>query len=112
MFLTTAGMSFAAVTIAWDPNSEKDLDGYEIYVSKGTPGPPYDHLEDVFLDELNDPDNPSVKLAEIEADGKYFLVTTAFDTQGDESEFSKGLCVKMSGSTAAICDPNGGGGGG
>ena len=103
--------------IGWDPNSEEDLDGYGIYVSRVSPGPPYEHFGDVFLDELSDPDYPQIKLTEVE-DGTYYIAATAFDNEGNESSYSDSLCVKVSGSSVSEClslesvDAGGGGGGG
>jgi hypothetical protein len=39
VFLTFAGISSADVTLAWDSNSESDLQGYGVYVSNGSPLP-------------------------------------------------------------------------
>ena len=107
--------------IGWDPNSEEDLDGYGIYVSRVSPGPPYEHFGDVFLDELSDPDNPQSRLIEIE-DGTYYIAATAFDNEGNESSYSDSLCVKVSGNSVSECisfksaanavDVGSGGGGG
>jgi len=108
------------LTIAWDPNTEADLDGYGVYVSRGSSGPPYEHVNDVFLEELADPDNPQITLTAFD-DGTYYFAATAFDTQGNESAFSKQLCVELSGRTIRECissnsaagalDAGGGGGG-
>ena len=114
LFISSPDVYAAAnFTIGWDPNTEEDLDGYGIYVSKGTPGPPYEHFGDVFLDELSDPDNPQFSLTEFE-DGTYYIAATAFDIQGNESEFSKRIGVKVSGSEVTHIAPSevGGGGGG
>ena len=45
------------VTLAWDPNDEPDLAGYNVYVNQVGPGPPYYQLDTVSLDEI-EPDNP------------------------------------------------------
>ena len=42
----------ADVTLAWDPNSEPDLEGYGVYFRKGTPGPPYDLAGNLALADL------------------------------------------------------------
>jgi hypothetical protein len=31
----------AEVTLAWDPNDEPDLAGYNVYINQVGPGPPY-----------------------------------------------------------------------
>jgi hypothetical protein len=114
LFLSVASISSADVTLGWDPNSENDIQGYGVYVSRGSPGPPFEHLGDVFIDELSDPGNPSVTLTEIDWDGTYYFAATAFDSQGNESNYSKQLCVQKAGGTTSLCesDSSGGGGGG
>ena len=101
------------VTIGWDPNSEEDLDGYGVYINKGSAGPPYDHVGDVFVDELSNPDKPRITLTDLQ-DGTYYIAATAFDNQGNESQLSKELAVRLSGSEVYPLDAvdSGGGGGG
>src|SRR5512137_1148377 len=41
LFLAAPALS-ADVTLAWDPNSEADLEGYGVYFKLGASGPPYD----------------------------------------------------------------------
>ncbi len=104
LFFASSPVVYAVTnfTIGWDPNTEEDLDGYGIYVSRSSPGPPYEHFGDVFLDELSDPDNPEFTLTEFE-DGTYYFAATAFDIQGDESDYSKRLCVQVSGTYISEC---------
>ena len=45
------------VTLAWDPNHEPDLVGYNVYVNEVGFRPSYYQLDTVSLDEI-DPDNP------------------------------------------------------
>ncbi len=99
------------IAIAWDPNTEDDLNGYGIYISEGTPGPPFEHYGDVFVDELSDPENPQITLTEIE-DGTYYIAATAFDDQGNESDYSKTLEVRVSGPEVSALDTNDRGGSG
>ena len=40
----------ADVNVGWDPNSEGDLDGYGVYMRQDSPGPPCEHVDDVFAD--------------------------------------------------------------
>jgi len=110
-------------TIGWDPNSEDDIDGYGFYVSQGSSDPPYEHVGDIFLDELSDLDAPQFRMTEIDR-GTYYVAATAFDKEGNESSFSDSLCVSVSENTVSECpsDKNyenavtygfsGGGGGG
>jgi len=104
------------VTITWNPNSEPDLDGYSVYRRSGSSGPPYDWVSDVYLDELPDPDNPEVTMTNLKEDNNYYIAITAFDEAGNESNYSKEICVKIEESAIIDCTPesksDGGGGGG
>ena len=82
------------VTLAWDPNQEADLDGYAVYYSKHSPGPPYDYAGDIALDEFEDPSAPAVTLSDLEKHVDYYFALTAYDAEGNESSFSQELCVR------------------
>ncbi len=122
--------------LAWDANDEADIDGYEVYYR--TPGSDYELIGDVYVDELEDPDNPMVIITDLYSgvtseltipsvnvpalamvDGAtYYYAVTAFDTQGNISDFSDDLCLEVTGSSVAGCrslngsSANSGGGGG
>ena len=122
--------------LAWDANDEVDIDGYEVYYR--TPGSDYELIGDVYVDELADPDNPMVIITDLYngvtseltipsvnvpalamVDGAtYYYAVTAFDTQGNISDFSDDLCLEVTGSSVAGCrslngsSANSGGGGG
>lgn len=118
--------------LAWDANSEEDLDGYEIYAREGVSGSPYKLIGEVYVDELAEPDNPmvtitdlyngvfagpAIRMTELADNSTYYFALTAFDTQGNISDLSKELCVEITGSSAIECrsaanggDSGGGGG--
>jgi hypothetical protein len=110
----------AEVTLLWNANDEADLDGYSIYQSTDSSGPPYDWIDDMFLDELADPDKPEALVTQLEDGKKYYFVVTAFDKSSNESGISNQICVKVDGPSISDCpassssdsDSNGGGGGG
>ena len=111
----------AEFILGWDANDEADLDGYEIYVRQETAGTTYTFLAEVYLDELEDPDNPKVtiselynglltdlitpvvRMAELANNSTYHFALTAFDTQGKTSDFSEELCVEVIGTTVFEC---------
>ena len=66
------------VVIAWEPNAESDLAGYKIYGSEGSPGPPYDLIEIVSLDDI-DPDNPAWQISDLDDSSEYYFVVSAYD---------------------------------
>lgn len=114
-------IGFAAeVTLLWNANDEADLAGYTVYQSTGSSGPPYEWIEDLYLNELSDPDNPEAIVTQLEDGEKYYFVIAAFDESSNESAVSNEICVKVDGASILDCptksssnnDSNGGGGGG
>ena len=70
----------AEVTLAWDPNTEPDLDGYKIYF--GSSSRTYDVSVDVG--------NQTLYTLSGLADGHtYFFAATAYDTHGNQSDYSE-----------------------
>lgn len=93
LFLLLATPSNAYdVVIAWDANSEPDLAGYVLYVDDGTTQMPYEYVDDYPLENI-DPENPRAKIADLQNDTAYYFVVTAYDTDGNESDYSNEICV-------------------
>lgn len=92
----------ADVTLAWDPNSETDLEGYGVYFHKDTPGPPYDLAGYITLAELNNSSDPSFVVSGLEKGGRYYFAVTALDTAENESTFSNAVCADV-GDTITPC---------
>ena len=117
----TAASGPAEFIFGWDANDEADLDGYEIYFRKGTADASYVFLSEVYVNELEDPDNPRVtitdlynglltdmitpvvRMAELYNNSTYHFALTAFDTQGKTSDFSEELCVEVIGTSVVEC---------
>lgn len=91
------------VTFAWDANTEPDLGGYTLYKSTDSSGPPYDLIDDIFLDELADPDNPEITVTQLEDGVKYYFVLRAFDEANNESNFSDEICIRVEGASIVDC---------
>jgi hypothetical protein len=113
----------ADLRIAWDPNSEEDLQGYGVYFSSGVYGPPYNLVGYVELTELPDENNPTFLISGLTAGAKYSLAVTAYDADGNESYYSSPVCVEVgvgqiqcaaldASSSTSAGDGGGGGGGG
>jgi len=99
------------VTLAWDPNDEPDLAGYNVYINQVGPGPPYYQLDTVSLDEI-EPDNPMYTATGLKNASYYCFVLTAYDSEGFESGFSNEVCVLNGQQVASDMSQNRGGGGG
>ena len=85
----------ADLSIAWDPNRESNLSGYGVYFKKDSPGPPYDLFGNVTLQELSDPENPTFTFTDLENGSRYYFALTAFDTSGNESDYSDSVCAQI-----------------
>ena len=72
----------AQVTFAWDPNTEQDLAGYKIYYATSSNN--YTLSVDVGK-------NTTYTLSGLENGKTYYFVSTAYDTEGYESDFSNKL---------------------
>ncbi|MBW2581115.1 MAG: fibronectin type III domain-containing protein, partial [Deltaproteobacteria bacterium] len=69
----------AQVTLTWDPNTETNLAGYKVYC--GTASRDYDVTVDVGS-------QTSYTLSNLEEGKTYYFAVTAYDTSGNESNFS------------------------
>ena len=116
LFLSSMNASIAAdqITLAWDSNTEPDLEGYIVYGRQGSPDPPFDYVDTYPEEDLADPLNPRAVITDLESDVTYYFVVTAYDTEGNESDISNTVSV----TNGKINDPgvnsssDGGGGGG
>jgi uncharacterized membrane protein YgcG len=109
LFLAAPALS-ADVTLAWDPNSEADLEGYGVYFKLGASGPPYELFGYVTLQELNDPDNPAFAVTGLAKGSSYYFSVTAYDTAGNESGYSTPVCAQIGDQILPCTSPPSGGG--
>ena len=79
------------VKLAWDANSESDLQGYKIYYKTGSSGAPYNGIgaEEgpsgiiVPLSAMEDPENPVFTLSGIPDGQRYYLAVTAYNDSAE-----------------------------
>jgi hypothetical protein len=93
----------AEITLLWDANDEDDLAGYAVYQSTDSPGPPYDLVDKLLLDELSDQDKPEALVTQLEDGKKYFFFVKAFDKSNNKSSFSNRICVEVEGANITDC---------
>ena len=99
-------------TFAWDSNTEPDLQGYKLYSQGGNPCPPYDLIGIYPENELANPLLPMVEIKGLEPDSKYYFIVTAYDTSGNESDYSKIISVINGQGEYAYCSSRSSGSGG
>ena len=78
VFVLTIPALGAAVTLAWDPNTEPDLAGYKVFYR--THGSTYDYTDPIWAGA------ETTCTVDVAADG--YFVARAFDTSGLESNDS------------------------
>jgi hypothetical protein len=93
----------ADITLAWDANDEPDVEGYVVYRNTGSSGPPYSYSDDLPENELANPLRPAVTMTGLRENIKYYLSVTAYDTEGNESDFSDELCVQIIDNSIGSC---------
>jgi len=83
LLLTIPAISFAEnVTLIWDANSESDLAGYKLYQSRAS------GTYDKNLVRATIKAGTEIVVLDINPEGSFYWVLTAYDTNGLESEFS------------------------
>lgn len=114
LLCTSPGIASDPLTfgLSWQANTEAYLDGYEIYFKDGSVGAEYELIGEVYLEELEDPDYPSIIITDLyngtienqettlqvknmTDNSTYFFALTAFDIEGNTSDFSEEVCVKV-----------------
>ena len=101
----------ADVTLAWNPNSEDHVEGYGVYFSQDDSGPPYNLFGYVALNELSDSSSPAFTVTGLENGARYYFAVTAFDTAGNESDFSNSVCADVGDVITPCASANTGSGG-
>ena len=81
------------LTFAFDSNTEPDLEGYKLYSRIGNPCPPYDLIGIYPENEIANPLFPMIEVNGLEPDTGYYFVSTAYDSAGNESDYSKVIFV-------------------
>ena len=80
LFISIYNLAYSfQLTLAWDPNPEPDLAGYKLYY--GTESTEYGQGVDINKNE-------SVTISGLELSKRYYFAVTAYDLQGNESDFS------------------------
>lgn len=70
----------STLTLAWDPNTEDDLAGYNVYYG----------IQSGNYDSVIDAGNVTqYMVSNLEPETQYYFVITAYDTSGNESDFSE-----------------------
>lgn len=80
-------LSNQAVVVQWLPNTESDLAGYIVH---------YGTASRAYLYALNAGLATSYTIENLERGREYFFAVTAFDTAGNESQFSREVSIYLS----------------
>ena len=81
-----ANLAYSAeVSLTWDPNTEPNLDGYKIY---------YGFETDNYVFTIDVGDRTSYAVTGLEENRTIYFVATAYDVNGNESDYSKEVVFK------------------
>jgi hypothetical protein len=72
----------ASVTLAWDPNSDPDIIGYNLYYGKAS---------GIYESVIDVGNQTTYSIYDLEDAETYYFVVTAYNTSGFESDFSSEL---------------------
>ena len=94
-------------SFAWDANTESDIAGYNIYYKTDSSNVAYNSTGanegsspiQIPVTSLSDPENPQFTIHGLNDTESYFFVITAYDTAGNESNFSNELSYTPTSST-------------
>jgi len=80
------------ITFKWDGNTEVDLDGYRLYqrTAEGT------YMEGEFALDITDKTATNCSIVE-DKHGTYYFALTAYDINGNESDFSSEVVAQIKG---------------
>lgn len=113
LFSCVAPASAVDLTLGWDANTEKDIEGYAVYKKVGSAPTDKDLDGYVAIKDLINPAYPVYTISDLKKGSKYYLALKAYNATGTYSAFSNALCVEV-GDTIGLCSdtPSGGTGGG
>ena len=103
LFVCVTNTYASQVTLEWNTNSEPNISGYNVYYGNST------RDYDVILDVGN---WTNVKIADLEDDETYYFAVTAYNTDGNESDYSNEACMNCESPSATVSSGGDGGGGG
>lgn len=83
----------ADVTLAWNKNSEPDMDGYKLYY--GTSSRAYNHGQDVG-------NFTTYTISNLDEGTTYYFAVTAYDSAGNEGDFSEEIVYTIAVNTYSI----------
>ncbi|MGD8444101.1 MAG: fibronectin type III domain-containing protein [Desulfobacterales bacterium] len=112
IFFETSSSAANEITLSWDPNTEPDLEGYVLYGKQGSQDLPFDYVDTYPEVDLADPLNPRAVVTDLESDVTYYFAVTAYDTEGNESDYSNVVSVLNGNMIETDGNSNGDGGGG
>ena len=102
------------VTLAWDANTESDLDGYWLYYKTSALISTYNGIGAtegdspiyISLQEISNPEQPEYTIHGLDENETYYFVLTAYDINGNESGYSNEVYNdKYGDGYGDACDP-------
>ena len=79
------------IQVTWSPNTAGDMAGYKVYYDTDAPGPPYEGTATIFgsPSPVTMGLDTSWTLTGLTNDTAYYIVVSAYDIEGNESDYSE-----------------------
>jgi hypothetical protein len=87
---------------SWDASPDPSVTAYAIYQRNGDS--PYQRIDEVRVQDLDDPANPSYRVTGLAGGGTLRFATTAITASGGESDFSNQTCITVNGQVVECTD--------
>ncbi len=97
LFLSTTYVYSAQVTLAWNPNSESDLAGYKVH---------YGNSSGNYSSNVDVGNQTGYTISNLVVNDTYFIATTAYDINGNESSYSNEVSYIIDTTPTAISSVN------
>ncbi|MCU0593437.1 MAG: hypothetical protein MUC57_18445 [Desulfobacterales bacterium] len=102
------GAALAPVTDAadflfvWDASPDPSVTAYGIYQRSGDL--PYQKIDEVRVQDLDNPAHPSYRVAGLGDGGTYWFAATAISVSDSESDFANQTCITVNGQVVECTD--------
>jgi hypothetical protein len=93
--ILTAPLDAADFLFTWKASSEQSITAYRVYQRTGDS--PYEMIDEVQVEDLDDPTHPSYWVIGLDNGNRYWFAATSISASNTESDFSNETCITVNG---------------
>lgn len=98
----SAPLEAADFLFTWKASSEASITAYRVYQRTGDS--PYEMIDEVQVEDLDNPTHPSHMVIGLGAGNRYWFAATSISASGTESNFSNETCITVNGQVVECSD--------